>query len=109
MTWRPLPPAPRQEEPHRLGASLDEVARGLGAPPVPVLEAVFSRWAEMVGPALAAHAHPASLTARSLVVVVDHPAWATEVRWLAPGLLARLAEIAGEQVAEAVEVRVARR
>ena len=39
------------------------------------------RWADVVGEAIAAHAQPERLEAGCLMVVVDDPAWATEVRY----------------------------
>ena len=44
------------------------------------MEAVFSRWDEIVGTALAAHLRPVRVDGRALVVTVDHPAWATQAR-----------------------------
>jgi predicted nucleic acid-binding Zn ribbon protein len=61
-----------------------------------VLGAVFSRWDEIAGPALARHARPLRLTPGELVVAVDEPAWATQVRSLASELLQRVGEVAGE-------------
>jgi len=43
-----------------------------------------------------------------LVVVVDDPAWATQLRWLESDLLARLATIAGEGTITQIQVRVRR-
>lgn len=68
---------------------------------------VFGRWDEVVGPALAANARPVRLEHGTLLVEVDEPAWATQVRYLAPDVIARLAEISGVTV-ERIEVRVRR-
>jgi predicted nucleic acid-binding Zn ribbon protein len=59
---------------------------------------VFSRWEELVGASLARHARPLRLEAGVLVVAVDRPPWATQVRALAPGILERLAEHSGEEL-----------
>ncbi len=106
MTWRPLAPRPGDEDPLPLRQSLDQLARALGNPGAGVAARAFARWEGIVGASLAAHARPVAVTSGRLVVEVDHPAWATQVRWLAPQLLASLAEEAGQEVAEAVEVRV---
>jgi predicted nucleic acid-binding Zn ribbon protein len=45
----------------------------------------------------------------ALVVEVDDPVWATQLRWLGSDLLAKLAERVGSPVAERVEIRVDRR
>lgn len=65
-----------------------------------VLGAVFSRWDEIAGPALARHVRPLRLTPGELVVAVDEPAWATQVRSLAGELLRRVGEVAGETPAQ---------
>lgn len=74
---------------------------GSGAPGPPsaeVLGTVFSKWAELVGPAVARHTRPLRLTGATLVVAVDQPPWATQVRMLAPGILARLYECTGDRL-----------
>jgi predicted nucleic acid-binding Zn ribbon protein len=106
MTWRPLPSQPGGEEPRHLASSLDDVARAIGAPPAEALSVVFSRWEELVGAAVAAHCRPVSLVRSTLVVSVDHPAWATQVKYLGSTLLARITETVGHEVASRLEVRV---
>lgn len=108
MTWRALRRNPHEEDPLGLRASLDRLSQSLGAPSARALEVIFAQWEEVVGAAVAAHVRPASLRSGVLVVVADHPSWASEVRWLGPKLLARLAESAGGEVATSLEVRVGR-
>ena len=69
---------------------------------------VFGRWAEAVGDAVAAHVTPVKLDGSTLVVEVDDPAWATQLRFLETTLKQRLLEVAGA-VVDTVEVRVKRR
>ena len=104
MTWRPLEPARR--EPRPLADSLDRVARTLDAPPSAALRAVFVGWSDVVGPTVAAHCRPVSLRRKVLVVAVDEPGWATELRYLGPRLLQRVAGVTGPGVVEELEVRV---
>jgi predicted nucleic acid-binding Zn ribbon protein len=106
VSWRELPG--RRPEPRPVGASLDRVTQALGVPRSSTLEAVFARWEELVGPAVAGHARPTALRDRRLVVTVDEPGWATQLRWLEADLLARLAETAGSDAVDSLEVRVAR-
>lgn len=108
MTWRALRERPHDEEPVSLAVSLDRLSRSLGAPSGRALETVFARWADVVGEAVAAHVRPVSLRSGALVVAADDPAWASEVRWLAADLLARLADSAGHEVATGIEVQVRR-
>jgi predicted nucleic acid-binding Zn ribbon protein len=67
---------------------------------------VFSRWEEAVGAGVAAHARPVSLNDGVLVVAVDQPGWATQLRYLSADLLLRLADVAGEGVVRRIEIRV---
>lgn len=96
--------------PRPVGESLDAaVARmgPVGLPPAPAssLSAVFSRWEEIAGPAVARHVRPVRLRGGVLVVAADHPAWATQVRALGAGLLTRVGEVSG-QAPERLEVTV---
>jgi predicted nucleic acid-binding Zn ribbon protein len=51
---------------------------------------VEGRWAEIVGIEVAAHCVPEEFDGGRLTVRTDSTAWASEVRLLAPNLLARL-------------------
>lgn len=98
--------------PQPLAAGLDAVIQGLAPPSRPAPSAttwgtVFSRWDDVVGPAVARHAQPLRLEAGVLVVAVDQPAWATQVRTLGPRILATIADLTGEPL-ERMEVVVRR-
>ena len=94
----------------RIGEALGEVASQLGAGRAEVVGAVFGRWDEIVGPAVAAHVRPVRVDGATLVVSADHPAWATQIRHLAPDILAACRpRCAGrEHALERLEVRVRR-
>lgn len=68
---------------------------------------VFGRWAEAVGEAVANHVKPVKLDGTKLVVEVDDPAWATQLRFLETALRQRLLEVAGVTI-ETIEARVRR-
>ena len=104
-SWRPLP---EERGPKRLRDSLDRYAKRLGAPRASALGAVFARWEEVVGATVAAHARPVSLVDGVLVVAVDEPGWATQLRFLTADILRRLEEVAGPGVTTRLEVRVER-
>jgi predicted nucleic acid-binding Zn ribbon protein len=106
MTWRPLPGPGGRGEPRPVGESLGRIARHLGAPSPAALTELFDRWDELVGPAVAAHARPLRLARRTLVVVVDQPAWAAQLGWLEADLLRRFDERLGAGVVRSVAVRV---
>jgi len=95
-----------EREPQPVSASLSEVAARLGMPDSGVLSAVFSRWEALVGPDIAFHAVPRSLRNGTLVVEVDHSAWATQLRWLSADLLARIQAETGAEAVTALRVTV---
>jgi predicted nucleic acid-binding Zn ribbon protein len=107
---RPLPPDHDgyASEPRRVGDSLERLARRLGAPAAGSLAKVFTGWDDLVGAQLASHIRPVSLVDGVLTVAVDDPAWATEVRFLAPTLLERVNTRCGAGTAGRIEVRVRR-
>ncbi|MHB1763659.1 MAG: DciA family protein [Acidimicrobiales bacterium] len=80
-------------EPAPLSRSLGVLAKRLGAGGPGVLSVVFSKWDTVVGEAVAAHVQPKLIEGETLVVMADHPAWATQARRIAPQVMARLAEM----------------
>jgi len=95
-------------DPVPISTSLDSVLRSLrGGASRREIGGVFGRWDDTVGPVVAAQVRPVRLEARRLLVEVHDPAWATQVRFLADDLRARLAEACGVEI-DAIDVRVAR-
>lgn len=103
--WQPLR-EPGGSDPRPVSESLDGMTRRLGAPKASVLRAVFAHWEQIVGPAISAHAEPMSLRDGVLVIGTDQPAWATQLRFLGPDLLRRVAAAAGEDAVARVEIKV---
>ncbi len=98
----------RDSGPRPLGDSMSRVLGRLGSAPTPaVLEAVFTRWEELVGPELGGHLRPRRVDGRVLVVAVEHPAWATRARMESGQILARLRAV-GETTIDRLEVVVER-
>jgi predicted nucleic acid-binding Zn ribbon protein len=95
-------------DPQPIRASLDRVAKSLGGPDASSLSGLFGRWADIVGPQLAAHARPLSLNRGVLVVAVAEPGWATQLTYLEGDLLRRFQEALGDAVVDRVEVRLRR-
>jgi predicted nucleic acid-binding Zn ribbon protein len=99
-------------DPVPLGDSLNSVIRSLRNDTSDAVSSsqmgdLFGRWAEAVGEAVAAHVRPIKLDATKLVVEVDDPAWATQLRFLETTLKQRLLEVAGTTI-ETIEARVRR-
>jgi predicted nucleic acid-binding Zn ribbon protein len=93
---------------HRVADGLDGAVQRLTGVPTSVLDQVFSRWEELVGPQIAPHAQPLSLRQGTLVIGVAEPAWATQLRFLSGVLLGRLEELGQGGAVTSIEVRVRR-
>jgi predicted nucleic acid-binding Zn ribbon protein len=106
MTWRPFLPPPAEREPRAVRESLDRVAARLGLAPPDVLGHVFTRWEQLVGPEVAAHATPRTLRDGTLTISVDHPAWATSLRILSADLIRRITEGVGAGAVTEIVVKV---
>jgi len=87
--------------------ALGAVARRLGLGRTDLIAMVFGRWEELVGASVAAHVRPVRLVAGTLIVSADHPAWATQIRHVAPEILERVAtEFGAEGAPVRLEIRV---
>ena len=95
-----------RDDPASIGELLDRVLSGFGAPPVRAVTTVFDAWPSVVGEVVAQHARPVSIDRGSLVVAVDAPVWATELRYRKHELIERLEGVLGPAVVTAIEVRV---
>jgi hypothetical protein len=94
------PPRPGDRAPEDEPAQAS-AARGVPGPrpgAAAAMGTVFATWGQIVGPAVARHTRPLRLEGGTLVVAVDQPPWATEMRVLAPGILTRLTEQTGERL-----------
>lgn len=94
--------------PRSLEGSLDTLSARLGMEGARTLGRLFSGWTEIVGPAMAEHVQPVRIDPHALVVTVDHPAWATQVRLLGDTLLDTVSERVGVDRPARLEVRVRR-
>jgi predicted nucleic acid-binding Zn ribbon protein len=61
------------------------------------LATLYASWDEIVGSAMAEHVRPVRMDARTLVVAVDHPAWATKARASGAQLLTQVGDITGHR------------
>lgn len=102
-------PGGRSEGPQRLGRALDRLMGTLRAPSVDVLDSVFTKWAEIVGEAVAEHSRPVTIDGETLVISAEDSTWASELRWLENEIIARVAEVSGSDRISTVNVRVQRR
>ena len=65
---------------------------------------LLARWALLVGATNAAHSHPEGYADTVLTVRADSTAWATQLRYLAPRLVAMLNEALGDGTITRIEV-----
>jgi hypothetical protein len=96
---------PRRDDPAPLNAAIGGLVADAGWDLAVATGSVFGRWAEIVGPDLAAHTKPEALTDCELTVTADSTAWATQLRLLAGQLVHRLNVELGDGSVKRVHVR----
>ena len=74
--------SPINPEPTPLSSSIDRLLKSLRGGDRQTTVTVFSRWAEIVGEPVCSHVKPLKLDAGTLIVEVDEPAWATQLKFL---------------------------
>jgi predicted nucleic acid-binding Zn ribbon protein len=94
-----------REDPQPLAAAIGGLLDGRGWQQQAAMGSVFGRWAEIVGPDLAAHTRPDTFADGELAVTADSTAWATQVRLLAPELIRRLNAELGDGTVRRVKLR----
>jgi predicted nucleic acid-binding Zn ribbon protein len=94
-------------DPVPLRDSMDEVVRGLrgSSGSARTMGSLFSRWNDAVGEVVAGHARPVKLDGGRLLVEVDEPGWATQLRFLELDVIERLRAVAGLEVSR-FDIRV---
>lgn len=92
---------------HQIGESLERVVRSLTGTAASGVTGVFERWESIVGERVAAHARPLGLDDGRLIIGVDEPGWATELRYLEADLVRNATAVLGPGVVRSVDVRVA--
>ena len=83
-------PGPDDRDPQPVGSAVDELVGERGWSQALAVGGVEGRWEQIVGADVAAHCLPEQFEAGRLTVRADSTSWATQVRLLAPTLLARL-------------------
>jgi predicted nucleic acid-binding Zn ribbon protein len=96
---------PRREDPQPLTSAIEDLLDTRSWQQRAAMGSVFGRWAEIVGPDLAAHTWPDSFADGELAVTADSTAWATQVRLLASQLVRRLNAELGDDAVLRVRVR----
>lgn len=94
-------------DPMPLGRAVSALITERGWEAPAAVGGVMGRWPQLVGPQVAQHCQPDRYDEdeRSLVVRCDSTAWATQLRLLAPRLVARLNEDLGQGTVKVIKVR----
>jgi predicted nucleic acid-binding Zn ribbon protein len=82
-------------DPQPLGRSLERLVSERGWDSDLAAGTVVASWERVVGPAVAEHCSPERFAGTELTVRADSSAWATQLRLLAPTLVAKLNEACG--------------
>lgn len=97
-------PKPSNNDLEPIAAALENVIKDEGWERDMAIQAVFGRWASIVGPDVAQHSKPEHLAGRVLTVRADSTAWATSLRTMAGQLVARLNTELGQTEVDAVKI-----
>ncbi|MBS2534064.1 DUF721 domain-containing protein [Catenulispora sp. NF23] len=81
---------PDERDPQLLSSALPRMIEDRGWSVPAAVGGVMGRWGDIVGSHIAAHCTPLEFNDGILTVRTDSAAWATELRMLAPQLLAKL-------------------
>ncbi len=88
---RPVKPArPQRGEPSALGDVLGELVNNQGWTEKLANQRVFTDWPAIVGPEVAQHSQVVAFEDGQVEVQTDSTAWATQLRMLAPRIVAKL-------------------
>jgi predicted nucleic acid-binding Zn ribbon protein len=91
-----------------LQSQLTRLLASLGSDDAASVKGVFGAWTNLVGAAVAAHVQPVKLVGSRLIVEVDDPHWATEMKFLEASLCEKISQLTTTPVTS-LEVRVKRR
>jgi len=80
-----------EQSTHLLAASVDSMLRNQGLGSAALLARIISIWPLVVGERMSVHATPAKIDGQELIVSVDHPVWATEIRMQNSRIVSQLA------------------
>ncbi|MFV0452680.1 MAG: DUF721 domain-containing protein [Propioniciclava sp.] len=97
-------PRSRLGDPVSVGDALENVVSERGWGTEINVHLLLGRWSELVGSALAEHSSPEAFRERTLVVRTTSTAWASQLRLMAPQLLARMNASLGEGTITVVKV-----
>ena len=92
-------------DPKLLSAAVEELVRSKGWATDINVHTLMARWALLVGPVNAAHSQPEAYADSVLTVRTDSTAWASQLRLMAPQLVALLNDHLGEGTITRVTIK----
>ncbi|GAC57730.1 hypothetical protein GOHSU_24_00190 [Gordonia hirsuta DSM 44140 = NBRC 16056] len=95
---------PDSRDPQPLGRLVGAMAKSRGWSSKISEGTVFGSWEPIVGPDIAAHAEPTSLTDGVLHVRAESTAWATQLRYMQSQILAKIAAAVGHGVVTSLRI-----
>jgi predicted nucleic acid-binding Zn ribbon protein len=107
---RPIDPQsagahPDDRDPQLLSSALDRLADSQGWTREINVRLLLGKWPSLVGPVNAAHSTPISYQDTVVTVQAESTAWATQLRWIAPQLVAKLNSELGDGTVTRVDIR----
>lgn len=97
--------AGQDREPTPVGDVLGRLVQAQGWETELSVHRVLNSWSALVGPEIAAHTEPVDFSEGQVTVQSDSTAWATQLRLLAPTIVAKLNAALGEGTVRRIEVR----
>lgn len=95
---------PDARDPALVGREVEKLITQGGWETDLAVHGVFGRWESIVGPEVAAHCVPESFDEGRLKVRTDSTAWATQLRLLAPNVIARMNDELGDGTVTFIDV-----
>ncbi len=95
---------PDERDPQLLEAAMSRLISQHGWELDLRVQAVFGRWADLVGQEVASHCTPESLSDTRLIVRTDSTAWATQLKLLTPSIVKRLNAELGDGTVRVIEI-----
>ncbi len=95
---------PDERDPQVVGATIRDLVDGRGWQKTTRIATVLACWEQIVGEAIADHCRPEAVNDGELVLAAESTSWATQLRMLAPSIIAKVDEQLGKGVVTAVRV-----
>ena len=95
---------PDDRDPQKLGNAVERLVEAKGWATEVSVHTLLARWALLVGPTNAEHSRPEAYGDGILSVRTDSTAWATQLRHMAPQLVAMLNEQLGDGTVSRIKV-----